>query len=83
MDYIVLAEFDINQGSVVKHQYPHPIPNAEPNTIASYMLPEGGHNRSSDITYFLLNRRKAKDMLALISSESSPLPFLSARYFIP
>ena len=46
LDYIVLAEFDINQGSIIRYQHPAPIPNVEPGIIASYMLPEGGHNRS-------------------------------------
>ena len=62
IDYIVLAEFDINEGSVIRYSYPSPIPNVEPGIIASYMLPEGGHNRSTDSTYFIVNRKKAKDL---------------------
>jgi hypothetical protein len=26
------------------------------------MLPEGGHNRATDTTYFTLNRKKGKDV---------------------
>ncbi len=62
IDYIVLAEFDINEGSIVKYQHPHAIPGVETGIIASYMLPEGGHNRASDTTYFSLNRKKGKDL---------------------
>ncbi|CDW80407.1 UNKNOWN [Stylonychia lemnae] len=84
LDYIVLAEFDINQGSVIRYQHPAPIPNVEPGIIASYMLPEGGHNRSSDSTYFIVNRKKSKDLLTdiqkIISDQSG---FLSQRYLTP
>ncbi len=56
IDYLVLSEFDINAGSIVRCQYPSSVPQVEPGTIASYMLPEGAHNRPSDTTYFALNR---------------------------
>lgn len=62
IDYIVLAEFDINEGSIIRYQYPSPIQGVEAETIAAYMLPEGGHNRSADSTYFILNRKKVKDL---------------------
>ena len=62
IDYIVLCEFDINEGSIIRHTYPSAIPAVEPGIIASYMLPEGGHNRPADSTYFILNRKKGKDL---------------------
>jgi hypothetical protein len=58
IDYIILSEFDIDKGSLVKYQHPSPIPGIEPGIIASYMLPEGGHNRPHDTTCFILNRKK-------------------------
>lgn len=60
VDYVILSEFDIDKGSVVRLQYPSPVPGVEPGIIASYMLPEGAHNRLQDMTYFILNRRKGE-----------------------
>ena len=54
--YILLAEFDINCGGIVRLQYPHEIPNADKEEIGNYMLPEGSHNRRMDVTFFMLNR---------------------------
>jgi hypothetical protein len=56
VDCIILAEFDIDTGSTVRHQYPHPIPGHEACPFAEYMLPEGAHNREEDWTYMILNR---------------------------
>lgn len=67
IDYLVLAEFDINLGSIVRMQYPANVPQSDSAVIASYMLPEGGHNRSTDTTYFTLNRKKGKDVQADIA----------------
>ncbi len=63
VEFIVLAEFDINEGSTIRYQYPRPIEKVEEEQIASYMLPEGGHNRASDLTYFILRRKKKTDWL--------------------
>lgn len=46
IDFIVLAEFDINEGSIIRYTHPSPVPGVDSAIIASYMLPEGGHNRS-------------------------------------
>lgn len=56
VDYVVLAEFDIDTGSTVRHQYPHNIPSYKADWFAEFMLPEGAHNRDSDYTYIFLNR---------------------------
>lgn len=56
VDYIVVAEFDIDTGSTVRHLYPSNIPNYKMDWFAEYMLPEGAHNRDSDFTYIFLNR---------------------------
>jgi hypothetical protein len=56
VDYIVLAEFDIDTGSTVRHQYPTIIPDYKVDWFAEFMLPEGAHNRDFDFTYIFLNR---------------------------
>lgn len=53
VDYVLLAEFDIDKGSTVRHQYPKPCAVSE-NILADLMLPEGAHLRESDWTYFFL-----------------------------
>jgi hypothetical protein len=61
---LILAEFDIKDGSIVRYQHPSPIPTIKEEVIASYMLTEGGHNRSADCTYFILNRKKGMDLVS-------------------
>ena len=39
-DYVVLAEFDINTGSTVRHQYPSKIIDYTEDWLAENMLPE-------------------------------------------
>jgi hypothetical protein len=56
VDYIVLAEFDIDTGSTVRHQYPSNIPDYKVDWFAEFMLPEGAHNRDLDYTFIFLNR---------------------------
>jgi hypothetical protein len=56
VDYILLAEFDIDSGSTLRHQYPNDIEGYKPDWFAEHMLPEGAHNRDTDYTYILLNR---------------------------
>lgn len=55
VSYILLAEFDLTTGSTLRHQFPKPVPNYEPDFFAEKMLPEGAHNRETDTTFFLLN----------------------------
>ena len=85
IDYVILSEFDINLGSIVKYQHPQAVPSVDQGVIASYMLPEGGHNRASDTTYFVLNRKKGKDLQAdmqRIQTEGA-LAYLNGKYFTP
>ena len=56
ISYIVVAEFDIDTGSTVRHQYPSKIPNCKEDWLAEHMLPEGVHNRDVDYTFIFLNR---------------------------
>ena len=61
--YVVLAEFDINTGSTVRHQYPAPVPGCSDDWLAEQMLPEGVHNRDIDTTYIILNRANDETLL--------------------
>ncbi len=63
IDYLILAEFDIKDGSIIRYQHPQQVPNIKEEVLASYMLTEGGHNRSADCTYFIVNRKKSKELL--------------------
>ncbi|KAF9540878.1 hypothetical protein EC957_003684 [Mortierella hygrophila] len=54
---ILLAEFDIDQGSVLTHQYPANI-TSDNHVLAELMLPDGAHLRPADWTIFFLNRAK-------------------------
>ncbi|KAF9196731.1 hypothetical protein BGZ50_007895 [Haplosporangium sp. Z 11] len=54
---ILLAEFDIDQGSVLTHQYPTNI-TSDNHVLAELMLPDGAHLRPADWTIFFLNQTK-------------------------
>ncbi len=45
MDHILLAEFDVDTGSTVRHKYPSQVPGYTDDFLANFMLPEGAHNR--------------------------------------
>lgn len=51
--YAMVAEFDIDKGSVLRHQYPEPLGIKESH-LAEEMLPEGAHLRETDWTVFFL-----------------------------
>ncbi len=57
VDYVLVAEFDIDTGSTLRHQYPTNIPHYKADWFAEHMLPEGAHNRDVDYTYIFLNRK--------------------------
>ncbi|KAJ2704518.1 hypothetical protein H4R19_005225 [Coemansia spiralis] len=56
VEYILLAEFDIDRGAILKHQYPRPT-GADDSHLAELMLPDGAHARESDWTVFFLNQK--------------------------
>lgn len=62
VDYIVLTEFDINAGSVVRLIHPSPIPTIDTQSIADNMIPEGSHNFSVLSSNFVLGRKAVKDL---------------------
>ena len=60
VEYVLLAEFDIDKGSTVRHQYPKTCPISE-NILADLMLPEGAHLRETDWTYFFLRESERQN----------------------
>ena len=54
VDYVLMAEFDIDKGSICRVQYPSECGDGA--LLAEYMLPEGAHNHFQDWTVFMLNR---------------------------
>ena len=62
IEYMVLVEFDIDQGSTTRIQYPQQVPNVEPQLFADNMLPEGSDKFGVLHTYFQINRRAAPDL---------------------
>src|SRR6202012_3449645 len=55
VEYILVASFDIDRGSVMEHQYPGPISGDE-NMLAELMLPDQTHMSSQDWTVFFLHK---------------------------
>lgn len=60
MEYILVASFDIDRGSIMEHQYPAPIGGDE-NMLAELMLPDQAHMRTQDWTMFFLHKDNAED----------------------
>ena len=55
VEYILVASFDIDRGSVMEQQYPAPIGGDE-HMLAELMLPDQTHVRSQDWTIFFLHK---------------------------
>ncbi|KAI9695158.1 MAG: hypothetical protein M1820_008864 [Bogoriella megaspora] len=55
VEYILVASFDIDRGSIMEHQYPGPISGDE-HMLAELMLPDQTHKRSQDWTIFFLHK---------------------------
>ena len=60
VEYILVASFDIDRGSVMEHQYPGAISGDE-HMLAELMLPDQAHVRSSDWTIFFLHKDTGGD----------------------
>lgn len=55
VEYILVASFDIDRGSIMEHQYPGPVGGDE-HMLAELMLPDQAHSRSQDWTIFFLHK---------------------------
>ncbi|KAI5240814.1 spindle pole body interacting protein [Aureobasidium subglaciale] len=60
VEYILVASFDIDTGSVMEHQYPTPIGGDE-HMLAELMLPDQTHLRSQDWTVFFLHKDQSPE----------------------
>ncbi|EPQ26928.1 uncharacterized protein PFL1_05563 [Pseudozyma flocculosa PF-1] len=58
--FVLLAEFDIDKGSTLSHQYPAPTGYNE-HMLAELMLPDGAHARVEDWTVFFLKPHQTMD----------------------
>jgi hypothetical protein len=56
IDAVVLAEFDISSGNIIRLQYPKELEGLDPEHIAPMMIPDGSHNTEHDITTFVLRK---------------------------
>lgn len=64
IDYIIFGEFDINEGNVIKLEYPEKT-GVSDLILSSYMIPEGAHNTMSDTFTFVLNKKTNSDEILL------------------
>ena len=78
IDYIVYSEFDINEGSLVKIEYPNKI-GIEEITLSSYMIPEGIHNTKTDNFCFIINKNNKGDEIILQEIKKTENDFLNNR----
>lgn len=60
VEYILVASFDIDRGSIMEHQYPGPVGGDEV-MLAELMLPDQTHLRSQDWTIFFLHKDAEAD----------------------
>ncbi|KAG8922709.1 hypothetical protein FRC01_013697 [Tulasnella sp. 417] len=64
--FILLAEFDIDQGSVLSHQYPYPT-GVDEQLLAELMIPDGVHDHAEDWTVFFLNQTPGNTITSLFT----------------
>lgn len=60
VDFILVAAFDIDKGSMMEYQYPAAISSDE-QMLAELMLPDQAHSRSQDWTVFYLHKDTPED----------------------
>ncbi|KAI9247594.1 docking domain of Afi1 for Arf3 in vesicle trafficking-domain-containing protein [Helicostylum pulchrum] len=78
VQYILLAEFDIDKGASLKYQYPHETGTDE-HILSELMLPDGAHLRAEDWTIFCLNQLTPdpdQDIVKQVQSEENPLLYV-------
>ncbi|KAI7900700.1 docking domain of Afi1 for Arf3 in vesicle trafficking-domain-containing protein [Cokeromyces recurvatus] len=78
VQYILLAEFDIDKGANLKHQYPTETGTDE-HILSELMLPDGAHLRSEDWTIFCLNQlipNADQDIEQMNSDPEKPLLYV-------
>lgn len=59
IEYVITAEFDLDKGPSILHQYPQPLPGLDSlSFLPELMLPDQIHKREEDYTLFLLFRNE-------------------------
>ncbi|ORY28496.1 putative cell polarity protein [Naematelia encephala] len=66
--FCLLAEFDIDAGATLAHQYPYPTGTDE-HRLAELMLPDGAHLRPEDWTVFYLGQTPSSAVAPVLSHE--------------
>ncbi|RSH89393.1 hypothetical protein EHS25_002505 [Saitozyma podzolica] len=66
--FVLLAEFDIDAGATLSHQYPYPTGTDE-HRLAELMLPDGAHLRGEDWTIFYLGQTASSAVAPMFSHE--------------
>jgi len=69
IEYIVYGEFDINEGNVVRIEYPNKI-GVSDMILSSYIIPEGTHNIMTDTFCFIINKSNNPEDAILLNSKS-------------
>lgn len=62
IDAVILAEFDISSGNIIRLQYPNQLEGLDPEEIAPMMIPDGAHNTEHDITTFMLKKNQKENL---------------------
>jgi len=82
VEFICLAEFDVDKGSGVRIQYPDAVPGTNAEELAEQMITEGAHNFGVVSSYFTVGRCASKDLLAELNrTVSSPQTVLIDKIF--
>ncbi|TXT13546.1 hypothetical protein VHUM_00913 [Vanrija humicola] len=68
--FCLLAEFDIDAGATLAHQYPYPTGTDE-HRLAELMLPDGAHLRGEDWTIFYLGQTSSSSVNPMLTHEST------------
>lgn len=82
IDYIIFGEFDINEGNVVRLEYPNKIGISD-MILSSYIIPEGTHNIMTDSFCFIVNKPNNPEDVVLSNSKTRIEKFSqnSTKYF--
>ncbi|KAJ3185771.1 hypothetical protein HDU85_001131 [Gaertneriomyces sp. JEL0708] len=85
VDYILVAEFDIDKGSSLTYQYPSET-GTDAHMLAELMLPDGAHLREEDWTMFFLNQNTTNQEKPLsyrsttLADQSPSVPMTAYEY---
>jgi len=82
IDYIIFGEFDINEGNVIRIEYPNKIGISD-MILSSYIIPEGTHNIMTDTFCFIINKTNNPEEIILLNSKNKieRLSENSTKYF--